>query len=67
MLLKSTNFDSKYFEVVNGLCLKISNAIAFGVNEYVLKKDDKSMKGYVDQIAGYICSSLAYPFQVIQF
>ena len=46
---------------------KISNAIAFGVNEYVLKKDDKSMKGYVDQIAGYICSSLAYPFQVIQF
>jgi len=42
-----------------------SNAIAFGVNEYVLKKDDKSMKGYVDQIAGYICSSLAYPFQVV--
>jgi len=43
----------------------LSSVLAFAVNNYVLKKEEKSVKGYVEHAAGLICQSLAYPMQVV--
>jgi len=43
--------------------LGITASLTFLVNTYVL--DDKEMKNYTGHVAGFLASSLCYPFQVV--